>query len=478
MKKIYLILLVLIGMSISCTKNFEDFNTDKKRPTEVPGGMLFANSQVALSDQQATPNVNLNIWRYISQYLTSTTYLDEPNYDIVTRGISDLQFRTYYRDVLNDLQDAKRVINAETTAGEEPLAVQKNRILIIDLVEVYTYQILVDIFGNVPYTQALDTKNLNPKYDDALTIYKDLLRRVSEDITGLNDAYGSFGDDDKYLQGDVAMWKKFANTLKVRIAITLADVDNTLAKTAIEEAYAGAFAPGELCQCSYPGGTFSNPLYEEMVATGRHDFVAANTIIDVMKSFADPRLPLYFTTFNDDYVGGIYGTSSPYTQYSHVAEAILDPTLPMVLLDYTELAFYLAEAAERGYSVGASADYYYNYAIGSSIIHWGGTEADVIAYLTNPAVNYATAAGTWKQKIGTQAWIAYYMRATEGWNTWRRLDFPVLNLPPLPETDNGQIPVRFTYPTGEQTLNSTSYYEAGSAIGGDKMSTKLFWDKY
>jgi len=486
MKKIYLILLVLIGISISCTKDFEDFNTNKKRPTEVPGGMLFANSQVALSDQQATPNVNLNIWRYISQYLTSTTYLDEPNYDIVTRGISNLQYRTYYRDILNDLKDAKAVIAAEVAVGEIALAEQKNRICIVDLVEVYTYQLLVDIFGDIPYTQALDITNLNPKYDDAFTIYKDLLERVNEDKAGLNDSYGSFGTDDQYYQGDVAMWKKFANTLKVRIAINLADVDNTLAKTAIEEAFAGAFGPGENCQLVYPGGTFSNPLYEEMVASGRHDFVAANTIIDAMKSLADPRLPLYFTLFETQvegqdtayYIGGIYGTACPYTQYSHVAESILDPAFPMVLLDYTELAFYLAEAAERGYSVGGTAADWYNYGVGSSIVHWGGTEADVVAYLSNPDVNYATAAGNWKQKIGTQAWIAYYMRATEGWTTWRRLDFPVLNLPPLPETDDGKVPARFSYPTNEQTLNATSYYEAASAIGGDLMSTKLFWDKF
>ena len=90
MKKIYLILLVLIGMSISCTKNFEDFNTNKKRPIEAPGGLLFANSQVALSDQQATPNVNLNIWRYISQYLTSTTYLDERADVVLHENVADI----------------------------------------------------------------------------------------------------------------------------------------------------------------------------------------------------------------------------------------------------------------------------------------------------------------------------------------------------------------------------------------------------
>jgi hypothetical protein len=479
MKKIYLILLVLIGISMSCTKNFEDFNTDKKRPVEVPGGFLFANAQKTLSDQIGTTNVNLNIFKVISQYITETTYTDEANYDIINRSIPDLMYRTFYRDILNDLEDAKRSISAEEAIGEEALAVQKNRILIVDMVEVYVWQTLVDIFGNIPYTQALDIKNINPRYDDALTIYKDLLTRISTDISGLDGANGSFGSDDLYFAGDVAMWIKFGNTMKVRLAITLADVDNTLAQTNIEEAYAGVFAPGEDCHISYPGGTMANPIYLDVVATGRHDWVIANTIVDIMNPLADPRLPYYMTqTDNGVYLGGPYGEPNPYSQYSHLSDQILAETAPLVMLDYTEVAFYLAEAAERGYSVGGTATDYYNYAVGSSIIHWGGTQADVIAYLSNPDVNYATAPGTYKQKIGTQAWLAFYMRGQEGWNEWRRLDFPALNLPPTPETPNGLVPVRFTYPVNEQTLNKTSYYEAASAIGGDLMSTKLFWDKF
>ena len=104
-------------MSISCTKNFEDFNTDKKHATAVPGGYLFANAQKALSDQTGTTNVNLNIFKIVAQYLTETTYQDEANYDIVNRPIPANMWRAYYRDALNDLQDARRSIKAETAVG-------------------------------------------------------------------------------------------------------------------------------------------------------------------------------------------------------------------------------------------------------------------------------------------------------------------------------------------------------------------------
>jgi hypothetical protein len=478
MKKIYLILLVLIGISVSCTKNFEDFNTDKKHPTEVPPGFLFSKAQKYFGDQEASTNVNLNIWKLVAQYWTETTYTDESNYDIINRTIPDNTFRTYYRDVLADLYEAKKILEAEQPVGEIPTIVRQNKLYLVDLMTVYTYSRLVDIFGNVPYTQAIDINNVNPVYDDAYAIYQDLFARLNQIIAGLDAGNESFGTDDLYFGGDVSQWLKFANTLKVKMAITIADADNNLAKTAIEEAYANAFQMGELCDLKYPGGSMSNPLYQDLVQSGRNDFVPANTIVDMMNTLEDPRRDNFFEINGDEYRGGIYGESNSFSQYSHIADPIQAPDFPMVILDYTELAFYLAEAAERGYNVGNTAEYYYNEGITSSILQWHGTEAEAADYLAKPEVAYATAEGNWKQKIGTQAWLALYIRGLEGWTTWRRLDFPVLNLPPAPETDDGQVPKRFTYPVNEQTLNSDNYYQAADAMGGDLMSVKLFWDKF
>ena len=148
------------------------------------------------------------------------------------------------------------------------------------------------------------------------------------------------------------------------------------------------------------------------------------------------------------------------------------------MLDYTELAFYLAEAAERGFSVGGSAATWYENGIRSSMEYWGVAAADIDTYMARADVAYATAAGNWKQKIGTQAWLAFYVRGLEGWTSYRRLDFPVLNLPPAPdESAEGAVPRRHTYPVNEQTLNGENYSAAASKIGGDKLSTKIFWDE-
>lgn len=467
--------MVLFGVMTSCTKNFEDYNTDKKRPVVVPAENLFANAQKALSDQEASTSVNLNNFKLWAQYWTETTYTDEANYDIVTRPVPDNIFRIYYRDILQDLKDARDVTEATEVIGTIAEAEKKNQLALIDLVQVYTFAQMVDIFGNIPYSEALDINDISPAYDDALAIYKDLLARIDEDLALMDDAHGSFGDADLYMGGDVAMWKKFANSMKVRIGITIADGDNATAKAAVESGYAGAFAPDEKCQLVYLDATNSNPIYQDVIQSGRSDFIAANTIVDALNDLEDPRLPMYFDEVDGEYIGGPYGESSPFAQYSHIDEAVSSPTFASVLLDGTEVAFYLAEAAERGYSVGGSAESYYDAAITSSFNTWGvGDEA--AAYLAKPEVAYTTAAGDWKQKIGTQAWIAYYVRGQVAWTTYRRLDFPIMNQPPNPLTDGGVVPTRFTYPIQEQTLNAENFEAAVSAIGGNELTTKLFWD--
>ena len=469
MKKIILAFIVLIGISTSCTKDFEDFNKDKKHPTEVPGEYLFANAQKALADQVASTNVNLNIYKMFAQYWTETTYTDEANYDVVNRTIADNTFRVYYRNILNDLNDAKRIVTDEVTEGTDAAIEKENKLLIIDLVMVYCYNRMVDMFGDIPYSEALDIANIAPVYDDASGIYADLISRVTNDLAGLNAAGTSFGSNDLYFGGDVAMWIKFGNTLKVKMGITLADVNPTEGQAAVESAYAGAFEMGELCELVYLGGTNSNPLYQDLIQSGRDDFVPANTIVDIMNDLDDPRRPAYFTLYNDSaYVGGDYGYSNTLSQYSHIEPEIQEPTYPITILDYTELAFYLAEAAEHGWNVGGSAADHYASAVTSSFDFWG----------VDGAADYITANPYSAETLATQAWIAFYVRGFVGWSSWRRLDGPTMNIPPSPaESAGGNVPMRMTFPINEQTLNGANYTAASTAVGGDLLKTKLFWDK-
>lgn len=487
MKRIYILIFIVGSTLAACTDKFEDYNTDKKNPASVTGEALFSNAERTLSDQVNSTDINLNVWKIFAQYWTATTYVDEANYDIVNRNIPDNTFQEYYSGndatrsggFLKDFKEATDIISKTVPTSSIGEIEKSNKLAIIEILTVYAYQNLVDMFGNVPYSEALDITKISPVYDDASTIYQDLINRLDDALGTLDPTHGSFGGADLIYSGDVPKWILFANSLKLKIGITLADVNPTLSKTTVESAVAGGvFASADDSGLfPYLGAIHTNPIYVDVVQSGRDDFVPANTIINLMNSLSDPRRTSYFTLNGGVYIGGIYGESNPFSTYSHIGSEIISPDFHGFLLTYDEVLFYLAEAAARGFSVGGTAESFYNSAVTASILSWGGTDTQATAYLSTPQVAYATATGTWQQKIGTQAYIALYTRGLEGFTEWRRLDFPVLNLPPT-ITNYSQLPKRFTYPVNEQTLNKANHASASQAIGGDLLTTKLFWDKF
>lgn len=485
MKIILIVLTVFIVIS-SC-KKLEDFNKNVKDPAAVSGESLFTGAQKNLFDQMVTPNVNNNIWRMFAQQWTETTYIDEANYDLVTRTIPDNHWDVMYRDVLKNLQESKKIIESTSYPADAGSEVKKNRLAIIEITAIYTWGILVESFGNIPYSEALNVEIILPKYDDGLTVYKDLITRLNAAIANINVNFDGMSADNIY-GGNMAQWLKFANSLKLKMGMVLSDVDAAYAKTVVEAASANVFTSNaDNASIVYLGAApNSNPIFDNLVSSGRHDFVPANTLVDYMVNHSDsvdPRLPLYFTLVDTStgstpaevYYGGIYGESNDYTAYSHVSDKIQLPTFAGTILDYSEVEFFLAEAVEKGFTITGSAETHYNNAVTASILFWGGTSAEAASYLADPKIAYSTAAGTYKQKIGEQKWVALYNRGFEAWTEWRRFDYPVLV---APAEAVSVIPLRLTYPIAEQTLNGANYNTASSAIGGDIVDTKLFWDKY
>jgi hypothetical protein len=475
MKKIIAFFLIFLVFS-SC-KKLEDLNKNIKDPLTVSGESLFTGAQKNLFDQMVTPNVNLNIYRLIAQYWTETTYTDESNYDLTTRTIMDGQWDAMYRDVLKDFTEGSKIITATSYPVTENVNVKQNKLAVTEVMIVFTFSTCVETWGNVPYTKALDINNVLPAYDDGLTVYKDLIARLDAAIQKMkaDPAAGSFGSADNMYHGDVGMWLKFANSLKLHMSLLLADVDAAYAQPLAEAAATGVIASNaENAKIVYLGSQpNNNPVNDNLVLSGRNDFVAANTIVDMMDSLADPRLPFYFTKAGGVYVGGIYGASNDFTQYSHVAAKIQEPTFEGTIFDYAQTEFLLAIGAARGWNMGGTAEEHYNKAIRASIEYWGGTTAEADTYIANPLVAYS--ATDWKKSIGNQMWLAFYNRGFEAWTQWRMLDFPLLVAPVDALSD---IPVRYPFPIEEQTLNGANYTAASAAIGGDDVSTKLFWDKH
>jgi len=379
--------------------------------------------------------------------------------------------------VLANLQAAKSKFASDIL---DPKAAA-NATRIADILEVFAFDLLLNTYGNIPYTQALNNTIPFPKYDDAKTVYTDLLLRLDTCIAGLDLNSGSLGSADLIYGGDPTAWKKFAATLKLKMAIRLADVDAATASTkAMEAVSAGVFTSNsDNATLAYDQSSpsNSNPIWRALVYSGRHDFVPASLIVSTMVGWNDPRLPLYFKKYNGAYSGGIPGNANGYGAFSDFSAQMQTASYPGIILDYAQTEFLLAEAVERGIAVGGTAASHYNNAITASIEYWGGAASDAATYLAQPAVAYATATGTWQQKLGYQKWIANYNMNWDSWTDIRRLGYPNLDVVSPPVGAHGNLPLRFNYPSNESGSNAINWADAVKALPGgqDLLSAKLFW---
>ena len=209
MKKIIYTLSALVFITMACTKDVSTLNTDPKNPAVLPSYAFFTNAQRTFSNTLASSNVNLNIFRLIVQHWQETQYPEESQYDLGTREINDNIWNALYRDVIRDLRESKALIPTDVADA----TTQKNQLAIVEIMEIYAWYYLVTTFGDIPYTEALDIDKPFPVYDDAQTIYNDLLARLDLAVGDLDISGSSFGGADLVYQGDVAKWKKFGNSL-------------------------------------------------------------------------------------------------------------------------------------------------------------------------------------------------------------------------------------------------------------------------
>jgi len=475
-KYISIVMVLIIGVT-QC--KLPD-NVDPKNPTEVPIETLFTNAELALINQVDHISVNLNTHNLTVQYWQEMQYFDESRYLYQDRQIPDGYAREFYRDALMDFKRVKELLDEWGGDVNE----RDNKIAIATILEVYAWQCVVDAFGDMPYTEALLlAENSRPAYDDARGIYTAIMAELDTALGMIKEGSASYGGADLMYGGDMAKWKTFAYSLKMRLGMRLADVDNATAKSAVEDAAGKVFAEGEGAILNYIGITpHVNAIYNAYEVGGRQDYTPANTIIDLMNGLEDPRRALWFTLVDDGdgnmiYKGAVAGLdgAQTYTNFSHFSAPFFAPTFPAILQDYVEMEFLKAEAVERGYAVGGTAEEHYNNAITASILYWGGTQEDADTYLAREDVAYTTAEGTWKQKIGTQKYLGLYKRAVEAWAEWRRLDFPILNVPE--GMVYGDIPKRYPYPFNEKLQNEDNYNAAVDKMGGvDDHRQPLFWD--
>lgn len=481
MKKLSLFY-ITIAILLSACSNMNTLNINPKAYSQVPGGALFLQGEKNLSDAYTSTSIGSAPFRVLAQEWTENVYVTEAQYKFSSYNAPNGWWNNLYGLALHNLGEAKLAFMKTVS---DPVTL-KNDLIITDILEVYAYNLLTATYGDVPYSQAENRSVPFPKYDDAKTIYTDLLHRLDTCVAGINTSAGAMGSSDQIYYGDPVAWKKFAATLELKIGLLLADEDPTTAATAVQNAIAAGVLQSNDDNAlfhydkSSPGT--SSMLWNALVSSGRHDFLPANLLVNTMVQWNDPRLPLYFTTTTGgQYVGGTPGAANGYdnTRFSDFSAQLQAPDLPGDLMDYSETEFYLAEAAARGMNVSGTAATHYDNAITASIELWGGTATQATAYLLQPSVNYLTAVGNWQQKIGYQEWISFYNRNWDAWTVIRRLGYPDINQVNPPIGALGELPLRYYYPTTEATSNPVNWKAAVAKIPGGKdvVSAKLFWMK-
>jgi len=471
-KSIHYILpaVLLLG---ACTKNISRFNDQTKRAAVVPAAPLYTNATRGLADQLANiggGNITLHIVGYMAQAIIE----DNAQFNFQTAGMTNTQWNVMYRDVLNDLKRSDSILSQDV--GTLPATIANQRAC-IDITAVYAWYVLTTSYGNVPYTEALNPNNLFPKYDDQKAIMTDLLKRLDTDLGKLSTGGAGFAvSEDLWFGGNIPNWITFGNSLKVLFGMTLADVDPATSKSVVEAAAPLAIsATAQNAIMKYGSQPSNNPTYASFVVAKRNDYVASKTMMDQLLSNTDPRLTSFYGRNSaGKYVGAVMGVQTTFSTVSGPSTKDSASDLPYVVLDYSEMEFLRAEAIARGYNIPGTVESHYNEGIRQSIKYWGGADTSVTRYLADPSVAYTTATGTPIQKIALQKWISLYMHPHDEWVDIRRLDYPVL---PLPAGAISGFPNRLYYPTGEQTVNGANYTQAAAAVGGDKVETKLFWDK-
>jgi Starch-binding associating with outer membrane len=486
MRKLSIISMAASLLFFSCTKDLSSLNEDPKNSTTAIGTALFTQGELNFVNAYTTTSISTAPFRVLSQEWTENTYTTEANYNLAQYNSPTGWWNNLYVNTIHNLVQAKQQFPNNFTG---PAAQLRNETIIADILEIYSYYLLTTTYGDIPYTQAEDPVIPFPIYDDSKTICQDLLVRIDSCIGGLDITADAMGSTDLIYGGDAGKWKTFAATLKLKLGMVFAYSDPTIATKAVTEAVAtGVFqsnADNALFSYDPASPANSNPIWQALQNSGRHDFIPAQLLVNTMVGWNDPRLPFYFTNFpagSTTYKGGVAGATNGFGQFSDFAGGIgtgvglYDPALPADMLDYSEVEFELAEASARGFISDDPATHYNN-AITASIEFWGGSAGDAATYLAQPSVAYASAAGNFAQKIGYQEWISFYNRNWDSWTTIRRLQYPDINKVSPPIATQALLPLRFYYPPNEVASNSVNCNAAIAKLPGgvDDPTARLFW---
>lgn len=480
--------MLALTLGAAACEGLTDLNEDPNAPTDVPARFLLTDGQQDAADRLLGASLNFGHGEVLAQHLAQLQYAEEELYLYRSTDI-DFLFREAYSGYLMDFHTVAQLGVAEGEPNVQAAGL---------VMKSWAMQNLTDLWGDLPYSEAFQGiagEVITPKYDTQAQIYDKMLADVTAAAGMIKTGENPLGAQDLLYGGNGAKWQKFANSLRLRMAMRMSDVNPTKARAEFQAALSG------------PGGVFASAADNAQVcytSTTRNpwftywqsrpgDYRVGRLLVDTLKSLSDPRLSAYAQpiTAEKTYGGrtlaagekhfeglpaGIAKNDYGFTQVSQPGAALLAQTACLPLMTYEEVLFLRAEAAARGFTAD-NAQAMYEAAVTASMVRWGATAADAQAYLAQPRVMWN--ATNWRALIGLQKWIALFGQGLEAYAEVRRLDRPALRPGPDAVLQNG-IPARYPYPFSEETFNATNLQEAMTRQNISGASTaqtvRLWWD--
>ncbi|MDW7693474.1 SusD/RagB family nutrient-binding outer membrane lipoprotein [Flammeovirgaceae bacterium SG7u.111] len=477
----YILVLSLL-LSSACTDGFEEMNTNPNEPTVVgPQYLLPQALETTLNNYwgNKTRNERLNFDHGMSWvgYLTRNIYESEGDNYNVQPSVNISNWEVFYTDGLINFD---KVVQFSGELSDDP---NSNYEGIGMGMKAWTYSIMTDVWGAIPYSQALAGTAEEAIYSPAYDSQEDVYAAIIEDLKIANSKLSVDGPSisgDILFGGDIMMWKKFFNSTRFKllnrqahkVASSAAEMKAMLADPAT---YPMIDSNDEIAKLTYGSLPSNNPWNDVLIQQSRSDWNISSTLVDKMTELDDTRLEIYATPGSlsgGEYLGhpnGLPGEiATTYLGYSAIinVDNFAQLTSPAILMTYAELLFIKAEAALEG-DIDGDAQAFYE----------AGIEASFSQYGLEVPAGYAMGTAT-KENIMTQKWLALFGQGIEAWTELRRTGYPV-----MPEHDpraifmnDGVLPTRMAYPSTEYSLNGANV-SAGAALNGgaDDMKTKLWW---
>ncbi|HTI94663.1 MAG TPA: SusD/RagB family nutrient-binding outer membrane lipoprotein [Puia sp.] len=482
----------------SCTKDFQSMNTDPNNTPDALPQQLLAPALVSTLTYNMMRNRNFN-----NELMQVTVNMSDAEgqpfrYDF-PNSYSDYLYNNWYSELTN-YKDLYNIASQEVTYNKSYMGISL-------ICQSWIYSMLTDTYGNVPYfhsNEAKDSSNYQPAFDTQKAIYLDIFKKLDTANTLLSAGTAIVGASDPVYNGNVSRWRKFGNSLYLRLLMRLsgkAEVTDTCVKKF--QAIVGNSATYPLIDSNAESAilrwTGVAPYTSPYLSVREQDFrtpAIASFFIDHLVAWNDPRIdiPTYgsggfnrwdIAPYSGQYLGipsgyapGANLTKKSYFYSTSSASTLMTEPLTGMMLNYEEVQLMMAEAAVKGW-ISGPAETYYDSAVSAGLKLWlPNYPVPVSTYLANADIQWDDAASfdDKMEKIHLQKYYALFLEDLEQWFEYRRTGHPILPKGPGLR-NNGVMPARMAYPVYVQSTNPTNYKIAVAAQGPDLISTQVWWQK-